>query len=332
VFGSGIVLRRIALSVLLLAPSALAAPSRHPATAKLEPPARRAAPGQSVGSPTEGKLVGGARLAESPYLRIVPAYAGGDARWGLEPLVEMIDHAARAVRKQFPDAVLSVGHLSRAGGGEIDRHASHESGRDADIGFYVVNQQHKPVYAEHFVAFKGDGTASSWPGAQFDDARNWAFVAAIATDPRARVSHIFVASPLRARLLAYAEKIGAPLPVRVRASELMAQPRGSLPHDDHFHVRIACPPGMDKCIEQPLAKKHGSHGSLAQAHTSKPPHAMAKADPPPRRPAERKEESSIPSLAPLVPGLDSVIIPAPLAMPKTDTPPIDDPDGVMEHP
>ena len=28
-------------------------------------------------------------------------------------------------------------------------------------------------------AFRGDGTAPSWPGALFDDARNWALVSAI---------------------------------------------------------------------------------------------------------------------------------------------------------
>ncbi|MCW5836463.1 MAG: penicillin-insensitive murein endopeptidase, partial [Labilithrix sp.] len=229
--------RLVALAALLVAPAAVAGPpAKKPAqhggrTAKRELPARRNPPGRSIGSPTDGHLVGGAHLNESPYLRIVPFYAPGDARWGLEPLVSMIDNAARAVRKQFPDAVLSVGHLSRPGGGEIDRHASHESGRDADIGFYVKNHKGKPIYADHFVPFRGDGTAATWPGAQFDDARNWALVASIAGNAQARVTYIFIASPLRARLLQYAAKIGAPAAIRARAAELMAQPRGSLPHD-----------------------------------------------------------------------------------------------------
>ncbi|HVH46345.1 MAG TPA: penicillin-insensitive murein endopeptidase [Labilithrix sp.] len=366
--------RRLALAALLLAPSAAAAvpaPKQsshgvgrgHGSTAKLEPPARRVSIGRSIGSPTEGHLIGGAHLNESPYVRIVPAYAAGDARWGLEPLVGLIDHAARAVRKQYSDAVLSVGHLSRSGGGEIDRHASHESGRDADIGFYVKNQQGKSIYADHFVAFKGDGTASTWPGAQFDDSKNWAFIAAIAGDAQARVTHIFVASPLRTRLLQYAEKIGAPHAIRVRASELMAQPRGALPHDDHFHVRIGCPAGMDKCIEQPLARKQprtGNKAALASAHRGAPaphgkPHTPASRlpgqgalSPKPSAPAreaeeaESKNEPLVPSLAPIVPGLDSAVIAAPLGgvrAPKTETTPpaadaqpIDDPDGVLEKP
>lgn len=345
---------RLALLAFFASTTAFAGPAPRPghgATAKLEPPAKRAIPTKSIGSPTEGHLVGGAHLGESSHLRIVPVYAPGDARWGVEPLVDMIDRAARSVRKQFPDAVLSVGHLSRAGGGEIDRHASHESGRDADVGFYVRNQQNKPVYADHFVAFKGDGSASSWPGAYFDDARNWAFVSAIASDASAHVTHIFVASPLRARLLAYAEKVGAPIAVRTRASELMAQPKGSLPHDDHFHVRVACPAGSDKCIEQPLVKKHRGHAALAHVtpkpHAPQPhvaaahpaPPAAKKAPAPATPPPAAKSEDLVPSLAPMVPGLDSITIPVPLVGPRmgdgdkpTETPtPIDDPDGVLEH-
>jgi penicillin-insensitive murein endopeptidase len=361
----------VALAALLVPAIAAGAPTpkraRPPAekqphanrTARLAPASSRQAPGKSIGSPTEGHLVGGARLAEAPHIRIFPVYVAGDARWGLEPLVQMIDHAARAVRKQYPDAVLSVGELSRSGGGEIDRHASHESGRDADIGFYVKNQQGKGIYADHFVPFKADGTAASWPGAQLDDAKNWAFVAAVASAPRARVSHIFVASPIRARLLSYAERVGAPPAIRARAAELMAQPRGSLPHDDHFHIRIACPSGMDRCIEQPLAKKRargsakaavasasspaGAHGA-AKAHAPAPGAAPQRPAPAPAKPepasseeAESKSEAFVPNLAPMVPGLDAAVIAAPLAGAKADKPappsepaPIDDPDGVLE--
>jgi len=248
-------------------------------------PEARAQRGVSIGSPTDGRLVGGAHLTEAPYLRIIPVYAGSDVRWGLDSLVGLIDHAARVVRHQFPDAVLSVGHLSRRGGGDIDRHASHESGRDADLGFYIRSQTGHPLYSDHMVAFRGDGTAPSWPGAQFDDARNWALVASIAEDARVKVTYLFVAAPLRARLLAYAAHVGAPLAVRNKAAELMVQPRGSLPHDDHFHVRIACPSGMSACIELPTRPKraasmmaragHGSHHTDSGATASaKVPHVV----------------------------------------------------------
>jgi penicillin-insensitive murein endopeptidase len=191
------------------------------------------------------------------------------------------------------------------------------------------------------VPFVADGTAPSWPGARFDDARNWSLVAAIVGDGHAKVTHIFVATPIRERLLAYAAKIGASPAIRSKAAEVLAQPRGSLPHDDHFHVRIGCPSGMDKCIELPLAKHHGHGGALAShghpAHPSS--HAAAAPAPAPAhaapatkpgaapapaagKPANKpeahaaeesaKSDSLIPSLSPSVPGLDSAVIPSPL--------------------
>ncbi len=271
----------LSLSVGFASTAAGASPRPGGRTARIDGLSHAASPpgGLSIGSPTDGRLVGGAHLEASPWLRVTPCYQGEDVRWGLEALVSLIDHGARAVRRSFPDSVLSIGHLSRRNGGDLDRHASHESGRDADVGFYITNQQGKPIYADHFVRFLGDGTAPSWPGARFDDARNWAFVASIVTDPRAHISYLFVASPLRQRLLDYAQRIGAPYSTRVRASERMAQPRGSLPHDDHFHVRISCPAFMEACVEYPTRNIARARVPRARSRTGQPTspsmHALA---------------------------------------------------------
>ena len=340
--------------------------SAHGATAHLAPSAsaQRPAPvvSRSIGSPTDGHLLGGSHLATGPQLRVYPVYANGDVRWGTDTLVGLIDRAAKSVRKQFPDAVMSVGHLSKQGGGEVDRHASHESGRDADVGFYVKNASGKPILADHMVPFVGDGSAPTWPGAHFDDARNWALVSALVSDPHAKITHMFVATPIRERLLAYAAKIGASPAIRSKAAEVLAQPHGALPHDDHFHVRIACPGGSgDKCIEVPLP--HHGHPSAVASSNGHPAHPSSNAPavsahnapapasghgapahaapPPPKTQAskEKDEDSVVPSLAPSVPGLDSAVIPAPLggvAAPSTwgtqkdKREPISDPDGVLE--
>lgn len=342
-------------------PAASVGAGRSP-TAHLGPPSgpQRSNLAMSIGSPTDGRILGGSHLPLSPYLRVYPAYGNSDVRWGIDSLVGLIDRAAKSVRKQYPDAVLSVGHLSKQGGGELDRHASHESGRDADVGFYVRDAAGKPILSDHMVPFVGDGTSKSWPGAHFDDARNWALVAAMVGDGQSRVTHIFVATPLRERLLAYAAKIGASPVLRSRASAVLAQPRGSLPHDDHFHVRVACPSGMAQCIELPVARRPGNvNGRPAIGHhapgqqtapSSSPGAGVARRGGPPlppkaaKKPEQRgedkrdEEETVMPSLSPSVPGLDSVIIPAPLghglstwgsAKDPTE-PPISDPDGVLE--
>lgn len=271
--------------------------------------------GRSIGLPTAGHLIGGTHLLESEYLRIEPADTPGDVRWGLEPLVTMLDRAGRAVRRQFPAAVLSVGHLSRAGGGDVEQHRSHESGRDADVGFFVRSATGKQLLSPHFVPFRSDGTAPTWPGAYFDDAKNWALVAAIVGDPEARVTHVFVAAPLRARLLSYAEHAGAPQETRMRAAELMQQPRGTLPHDDHFHVRIGCPPHMSGCVENPTARSarpatplaHGHHGAPVRALVTPAPRRA----PAPTAPAAEPDETG----------------PEPSAPPALLARPVDDVDG-----
>jgi penicillin-insensitive murein DD-endopeptidase len=288
--------------------------------------------GRSIGSPTDGRLVGGAHLEPAPYLRIVPVYQPGDVRWGLGSLVTLLDDAARAVHRQFPDAVMSVGHLSKPGGGDVDRHASHESGRDADIGFYIHSQTGRPLYSDHFVPFKGDATAPSWPGAYFDDARNWALVSSLVSDPHARITYLFVATPIRARLLAYAERIGAAASIRTRAAELMAQPRGSLPHDDHFHVRIGCPADQTGCIELPTMARgrrlahgptrsvHIGPGGAPSATPAPGGHSVAPNNPPPAQVAPAVEDHDDPPNPEVTPDE---------APPASWTAPIDDVDGPL---
>jgi penicillin-insensitive murein endopeptidase len=251
-----------------------ASPTRRTAAraATLGPAALRF--GRSIGSPTDGHLVGGTHLDDAPYVRIVPAYAGSDVRWGLEPLVAMLDRAARQVRRLFPDSITSFGHLSRLGGGDLDRHHSHESGRDADIGFFIRTATGHPLLPSRFVQFTGEGTAVGWPGAYFDDAKNWALVSALVTDPEAHVTHLFVAAPLRARLLAYAERMGTPSSIRLRAAEVLQQPRGALPHDDHFHVRIGCPAHMSGCVENPAARSHAAPAVVARGRRGPTSHGL----------------------------------------------------------
>ena len=149
----------------------------------------------------------------------------------------------------------------------------------------MTNKRGKPMHADKFVPFNGDGTAPTWPSANFDDECNWLLVTALVTDPAARVTNIFVAAPLRARLLAYAARIKAPLHVRERAAELMMQPRGAQPHDDHFHVRIACPSGMRECIEFPPRRQAPNYARVPLAHGRRD--GVAKGTTKPQAPAKR---------------------------------------------
>ncbi|WP_437827533.1 penicillin-insensitive murein endopeptidase [Sorangium sp. So ce1153] len=234
--------------------------STEPARTKAAP----RTPASSVGHPNEGRLEGGVRLDTSRKdIRVVPAYAHADVRWGLPALVGMIERAARGVARRYPGAVLDVGDLSRQQGGEVHRHNSHESGRDVDLGFYALDARGKQVHAPFFLRFNARLASTNMPGARFDLPRNWLLVQHLLTDPRARVSHIFVSDPLRSALIAHAKRIGVSRALLVRAQLAMMQPTGSEPHDDHMHVRISCPGAMrGSCIE--LAKNAPSFRTRAR--------------------------------------------------------------------
>jgi penicillin-insensitive murein DD-endopeptidase len=260
---------RRSLGSLIVAIAAFTVAVAHAAPVGSTKPAARKM-SKSVGAPNRGTLADGVHLETGPHLRVVGAYVPGDARWGVRELVEAIDRAAREVRKRFPDAILGVGHLSRKDGGEIDRHHSHESGRDADLAFYLVDVAGRPMTRDRFMTILPNGIAAADSHLRFDEARNWALLTALLNDPKARVTHVFVVSYLRTRLLAYAARIGAPAALRARAAEVMMQPHHALPHDDHFHIRVACPSGSTDCVEWPIT----------MALKSKPGGALAKAKPP----------------------------------------------------
>jgi penicillin-insensitive murein endopeptidase len=206
---------------------------------------------QSIGAPNSGHLVGAARLKGSRYLK----QREGNHSWGLPELVRLLTRASAAVARKHPRSVMLVGDLSGRTGGHLDGHGSHQTGRDADVGFYVMNSKGKPLPTKRFIAFDGAGNARDVPGARFDDARNWTLVEALLKDEKAGVRYLFITNELRARLLAQAKKKHAPKELVDRAAAAMMSPPEADQHDDHFHVRITCPePMRGACVEEAVAR------------------------------------------------------------------------------
>src|SRR5262249_46492811 len=86
---------------------------------------------------------------------------------------------------------------------------------------------------------------------------------------KADVRYLFINTGLRARLLAYAARKHVPKDVISRAAAAMMSPKDVDLHDDHLHVRIACPESMrEVCIEEAAprdAAKAGHAGETAAA-------------------------------------------------------------------
>lgn len=178
----------------------------------------------SLGSPTRGSLFGGVELQESEGILRAGGYG-----WGTERVIRSIERAVREVRRCFPGTPrLYVGDIARERGGWLKPHRSHQSGLDADIGYYYKTQS----------IWYQAATADN-----FDAARTWALVRALIEG--GNVEMIFIDVSVQRLLQAYI----ATLPEEERPSEeVFPSPtkrdtlvRHAWGHRTHFHVRFKDP-------------------------------------------------------------------------------------------
>lgn len=201
----------------------------------------------TVGYPNAGYQLRAKKLKDSDALHVKDN--SRDNVYAHPALVLMLERSAREVAHAEKGSLLMVGDLSRRDGGPLAGHVSHQSGRDADIGFYLRDAQGRPVVREHFTPFDPNGRSRFEAGVYFDDYRNWLLLRAWVTDHRAGLVHIFVSSGLRWRLLEYGKKDPRFARYVDAAAVLLKQPTGRSPHDDHFHVRIACPDNLGELCQ-----------------------------------------------------------------------------------
>lgn len=196
----------------------------------------------SVGLPHLGVLTEGVALPKKG--RGFRRLRTNDVRWGNPRLVGSIQRAAARVRQERGGPSLLVADLSARRGGKIPRHRSHRTGRDGDLLFYALTPDGRAIESPGFVHFGADGLAEADKGrwVRFDVDRNWRLVRALVTDPDAAIQYMFVARWLEALIIEHALATEHDLETVWRAQVVLRQPGDSAPHDDHFHIRIACTP------------------------------------------------------------------------------------------
>ncbi len=213
-------------------------PRSHPKVGRL-----RGHGSLSIGTATRGFVVHGSHLPlEGAHHRILETQAARGLNCGTDDLVDGVLGAAKRVARDHPGAILTVGNIGRCGGGDIPWRVSHNSGRDIDLGFYLLGPDGEQYIPANLIPVNGNGIAMDNDVAlRFDTSRNWKMIRALLTDQTLSVQWVFVASNLRERLLQHAQSMGEPAGLVARAAEVMAQPSRRFPHNDHFHVRIYCP-------------------------------------------------------------------------------------------
>jgi penicillin-insensitive murein endopeptidase len=201
----------------------------------------------SIGTPDSGLLLNPVPFPEGPFWTV----RDPSESWGTDETIAFIVTAIEAVEARYPGSPrLVIGDLSHPGGGRLDRHRSHQAGRDADIGFYYR---------------RGDaGSFLTARKTDLDLPRTWALVRALVTETD--VDRIFVDRSLISLLYAHAvaegEDRGWLDDVFGRTSE-----KGIIQHErrhkDHLHVRFY----------NPRAQEHGRivYPVLVEAGVAPPP-------------------------------------------------------------
>lgn len=183
-------------------------------------------PSLSVGKASGGRLLNGVPLKSRPGLRT------RDGRnWGTAETVAAIHRAVDRVRQQHPNTPdLAVGDLSRKRGGRMRPHKSHQSGRDADIAYYVKRRPHP----------RG---LTKTNRKSLDVARSWALIEGLL---EAGVEYMFIDYKLQKPLYNYAKKIAGK--DEAYLNRVFSYPRGRKSHAGiirhlrghatHLHVRF----------------------------------------------------------------------------------------------
>jgi penicillin-insensitive murein endopeptidase len=189
----------------------------------------------SVGQPNNGWQIRAKKLKATETLWIqdksVPYSYGHPA------LVLMLHRTAKQMARQTPGAVLLVGDLSREYGGPLAGHRSHQSGRDADVGFFVTDGKGRPLNSRKLRTFDSQGRARDGSGVRFDDYRNWLLVQLWLKDSRAALEYVFVAR-VRAEAAGFSPVRRRGRPVLEAAIERSAS-RRSLSHSHRLPRQAA---------------------------------------------------------------------------------------------
>jgi LysM repeat protein len=191
----------------------------------------------SWGSPNNGKLKNGVPLHDTVGLEVrTPRRAFGTRR-----VLRLLKAAAADIQARWPEAPkLKVGDISLPGGGYMEPHVSHQSGRDADLSFY------------HRGNVKLDAFKALTPET-LDAVKMWHFFKTLIDT--GEVEYIFVAYDLQKPLYEYARSQGYskeelesilqyPRP-RYRRVGIIRDVGGG--HDDHLHIRFTCPTNNPHC-------------------------------------------------------------------------------------
>jgi penicillin-insensitive murein endopeptidase len=234
---------------------------------------------RSIGSYARGCLAGAEPLPlDGPHWQVMRL--SRNRNWGTPELLGYIEKFSQDVATKDGWNGLLIGDMSQPRGGPMPTgHASHQIGLDADIWFVpmptrVLSKSERETISAVSMLMTGRLTVDP---AKWSDLYPRLLKRAVSYP---EVARIFVSPAIKQRLC---DGAGAD-------SAWLRKLRPWWGHDDHFHVRLQCPPGMAGCDAQtPPPPGDGCGADLASWFK---PHLPPKI---PRKPAPELTLADLPS-------------------------------------
>jgi murein endopeptidase len=209
----------------------------------------------SIGTPDSGLLLNPVPFPEGSFWRV----RNPRESWGTDETIAYVITAIESVEARYPGSPrLVIGDLSNPKGGRLNRHRSHQAGRDADIGFYYRRGE-----VDTFLVARRK---------ELDLRRNWAFVRALLNETD--VDRIFVDRSVMSLLYAEALEEGED---RGWLDDVFGRAGGQgviqhvRRHKDHFHVRFYNPRAQEQGrIAYPVLVETGAAPPPTVKHRVRP--------------------------------------------------------------
>ncbi len=224
-------LRALMIAAILAAAPAAAAEQPAKTLFGSQPLPTAAAP-QPIGFYSRGCMAGAVQLPpDGPYWQAMRL--SRNRQWGLPILVDFIETLAKNAATEDGWPGLLIGDMAQPRGGPmVSGHASHQTGLDTDI-WLTPMPSHKLSESERE---KISALSVVEPGPHEIQPGHWTaahgrLIRRAALDPR--VERIFVAPGIKKELCATAGS----------DRDWLHKVRPYYGHNDHFHIRLSCPPG-----------------------------------------------------------------------------------------
>jgi len=197
-------------------------------------------PGKKPSSASIGRAVAGT-VKHSVWLDKGPGYRLRFPKnaYGTEETVAILKSCAKKVHDRFDGtADILYGDLSRPRGGKFPPHESHQSGRDADVGYYLAGNVQ-------------NATMHRVGAHEVDYTKSWALLRCYLRT--GKVVRVYMDTKIQTAMATHLGTTGQASPALLsRLFEVIggssALVQHAPKHDTHLHVRFACARGDAGCV------------------------------------------------------------------------------------